>query len=156
MVHVVFVCLGNICRSPMAEAIFNHRLAQEGLSDQFKVASAGTGDWHLGEPACYGTREVLAANGIACHSTARQVTRTELEEADYVVAMDRSNAATLRRMVGGPTLDGRLHLMLDFANGTQRQDVPDPYYEGNFELVYRLVNAGCEGLLAHIRQTEGV
>ena len=156
MIHVVFVCLGNICRSPMAEAVFNHLLAQEGLSDQFKVASAGTGNWHLGEPAHYGTRQVLAANGVACQGTARRVTRAELEEADYVVAMDRSNAATLRRMASGAALDGRLHLLLDFAAGTQRQDVPDPYYEGNFELVYRLVNDACEGLLAHIRQTEGI
>jgi protein-tyrosine phosphatase len=140
----------------MAEAVFNHLLVQEGLSDQFKVASAGTGDWHLGESAHYGTRRVLADHGIACHSTARRVTRAELADADYVVAMDRSNAANLRRMAGGSTLDGRLHLLLDFAPGTQRQDVPDPYYEGNFELVYRLVNDACEGLLAYIRQTEGI
>jgi protein-tyrosine phosphatase len=152
--EVIFVCLGNICRSPMAEAIFKDILAQSGLSDEFQVSSAGTGAWHVGEPACFGTRKVLADHNIGCDSVARQVTRAELARADYVIALDRSNARDIRRMARDANVEERLHLLLDFAEGEKRQDVPDPYYEGNFELVYRLVRAGCEGLLVHIhRQT---
>ena len=152
MINVLFVCMGNICRSPMAEAVFKHLVEQAGLEDQFEIDSVGTISYHVGEPTHPGTRRVLAQHGIPSSSVSRQVTRTDLAGADYVIAMDRDNIADLRRMMRGASLDGRVHLLLDLAGSVQERDVPDPYYSDNFEYVYRLVQAGCQGLLDHIRQ----
>ncbi|GIV96169.1 MAG: acid phosphatase [Herpetosiphonaceae bacterium] len=152
MIRVLFVCLGNICRSPMAEAVFQHMVEQEGLSDTIEVDSVGIGAWHVGEPAHRGTRDILRRHGIACTSRARQVTSSDLKSADYVVAMDAENVADLRRLDRQGILEGKLYRLLDFAPGSRTRDVPDPYYEGNFEEVYELVSAGCRGLLDHIRK----
>lgn len=152
MVNVLFVCMGNICRSPMAEAVFKHLVAQAGLSDQFQIESVGTDAYHIGEQVHPGTRRILAAHGIPCDSTAQQVTRADLAKADYIIALDRDNLSDLQSMMFHASLDGRLHLLLSFAKGQRLQDVPDPYYTSNFEQVYDLVHAGCQGLLAYIRQ----
>ncbi|GAB4450302.1 MAG: low molecular weight protein-tyrosine-phosphatase [Anaerolineae bacterium] len=156
MISVVFVCLGNICRSPMAEAVFKDLVEKEGLADQFRIDSAGTSRYHIGEPAHRGTRRVLADHGIRSDSIARQVSASDLAHADYLVAMDHSNVTEMRYMARGAELDGRLLLLLDFAENTRLQDVPDPYYTGNFEEVFRLVESGCRGLLAHIRAEKGI
>lgn len=155
MINVLFVCLGNICRSPMAEAVFSDMVAKEGLGDQFQIDSVGTDSYHVGDRVHRGTQRVLARHGIECHSISRQVTRNELVEADYIIAMDHYNASDLKYLARGEVIDDRLHLLLDFAD-TPVRDVPDPYYSGNFEEVYRLVEAGCRGLLAHIRQEYGI
>ena len=155
MINVVFVCLGNICRSPMAEAVFADMVAKAGLADQIQVDSAGTSGWHVGETPHRGTRRILVEHGIACTSVGRQVNRRDLQEADYLIAMDGSNAEDLRAM-GRGSLNGRLHLLLDFAPNFKEKEVPDPYYTGNFEEVYRMVDDGCRGLLAHIRHERGV
>jgi protein-tyrosine phosphatase len=151
-IRIVFVCLGNICRSPMAEAVFAHLVAQAGLSDRFQIDSAGTGAWHVGEPAHRGTRRVLAEHGIESRSTARQVNQADLTEADYLIAMDSDNLYDLKSLGTRVGLNGRARRLLEFAQGVTVKDVPDPYYQGNFEEVYRLVEAGCQGLLAHIRR----
>jgi protein-tyrosine phosphatase len=156
MISVVFVCSGNICRSPMAEAVFIDMVEKEGLAGQFHIDSAGTGPWHVGDPAHRGTRRVLADHGIRSDSIARQVNARDLSHANYLVAMDRSHVSEMRYMARGAELDGRLLLLLDFAENTRVKDVPDPYYSGNFEEVYRLVTDGCRGLLAHIRAEEGI
>jgi protein-tyrosine phosphatase len=151
--------MGNICRSPMAEAVFKDLVARENLSQHFSIDSVGTDAYHIGEPAHRGTRRVLAEQGIQCDSTARQVTRTDLEKADYIIAMDHSNAADLQATMPRGSLNGRLHLLLSFAEGRHTSrvlDVPDPYYTGNFEEVFRLVEAGCKGLLAHIRREQRI
>lgn len=159
MIRVLFVCMGNICRSPMAEAVFKDLVAREGLSNQFHIDSVGTEAYHVGEPAHRGTRRILAQHGIACDSTARQVRRADLEKADYIVAMDQSNAADLQAMMPRGSLDGRLSLLLSFTEDGRKigsLDVPDPYYTGNFEQVYHLVEASAKGLLAHIRRERGL
>ncbi len=154
-IKVLFVCLGNICRSPMAEAVFKDLVAQAGLSDRFRIASGGTADYHEGEPAHPGTRRILSQHGIGCDSIARQVRRGDLAEVDYVVAMDRYNLSDLQALAPGLAPAGRLHLLLHFADKRDSgsiMDVPDPYYTHNFEETFRLVQAGCTGLLAHIRR----
>lgn len=156
MIRVLFVCLGNICRSPMAEAVFQQRVREEGLADQFQVDSAGTGRWHVGEPPHRGTQDVLRRHGIPYQGRAYQVTPADLAEADYVVAMDSSNMDDLRWIDRQGNLDGKLHKLLDFAPPGSPANVPDPYYEGNFDYVYDLVDAGARGLLAHIRQERGL
>lgn len=156
MIRVLFVCLGNICRSPMAEGVFGHLVAQAELSDRIAVDSAGTGSWHVGEPPHPGTRQVLQQHGITLNSTARQVDPTDLHTADYIVAMDRENVRDLRRLDRQGLLNGKLHLLLDFAPPGGPRDVPDPYYDNNFDMVYHLVEGGSQGLLAHIRREHGL
>jgi protein-tyrosine phosphatase len=115
------------------------------------VDSAGTGHYHLGEPAHRGTRRVLAEHGIHYQGKARQVQFSDLEGFDYLVAMDQDNLFHLQRD-GGQVLAGKLYRLLDFASHNSVHDVPDPYYTGDFWGTYRLVEEGCRGLLAHIRE----
>lgn len=151
MIRILFVCLGNICRSPMAEAVFQQRVDEAGLASQFEVDSAGTGGWHAGEPAHRGTQAVLHRHGIAYTGRARQVQPADLQRYDYVIAMDADNIADLRRMDWGGALDGKLHQLLEFAPAGYPRDVPDPYYNGRFDEVYELVDAGAAGLLDFVR-----
>jgi protein-tyrosine phosphatase len=113
MINVLFVCLGNICRSPMAEAVFKHLVTREGLSDHFHIDSVGTGSYHVGNLAHHGTRRVLARHGIKCNSLARQLSQADLNQADYIIAMDHENLSDVQYMAGGRWLDGHLHLLLD-------------------------------------------
>jgi protein-tyrosine phosphatase len=151
MINVLFVCLGNICRSPMAEAVFQQLVDQAGLSERIRVDSVGTGDWHIGEPAHPGTQAILRERKIPYNGRARQVTAHDLRDADYVVAMDGGNISELRRLDREGVLRGKLYLLLDFASDQEIRHVPDPYYADNFDEVYRLVEMGCRGLLKHIR-----
>ncbi len=152
-VRVLFVCLGNICRSPMAEGVFRHLVEQAGLADKIEVDSAGTSNWHVGEPPHEGTRHVLKAHGIAYDGRARQVKRQDFYDFDYIVAMDSANLVELRHM---RPVDARakLALFLNFAEDVEMRDVPDPYYNGRFEYVYGLVERGAQGLLDYIREHE--
>lgn len=153
MIHIIFVCLGNICRSPMAEAVFSRMVAEEGLQEQIAVDSAGTGSWHVGEMAHRGTRRVLSEHGIDYKGRARQVTQDDVAGETYVVAMDQSNINELKRRFGD---DLRVYRLLDFARESNTRDVPDPYYSGNFEHVYQLIEDGSRGLLEMIREEEGI
>ncbi|MFN2189409.1 MAG: low molecular weight protein-tyrosine-phosphatase [Candidatus Promineifilaceae bacterium] len=153
-IKVLFVCLGNICRSPMAEGVFQSLVKESGLEDKFIVDSAGTSSWHVGEKAHHGTRRVLAAHGVAYSGRSRQISaRDKSDSWDYIVAMDQSNLREIRRNLGDHP---ELHLLLDFASHSGLRDVPDPYYNGKFEDVYALVEEGSKGLLAHIRRENGL
>jgi len=154
-VRVLFVCLGNICRSPMAEGVLRHLVDEAGLSDRIEVDSAGTSSWHIGESAHRGTRNVLRQHGIAYDGRARQITPRDFDQFDYILAMDDANLADLRAMLPNGS-QAVVRRFLDFADGITTREVPDPYYDGRFEEVYKLVRQGAEGLLAHIRAEQGL
>jgi low molecular weight protein-tyrosine phosphatase len=146
---ILFVCLGNICRSPLAEGVFRHLVEERGLADRFHVDSAGTGDWHVGQPPDPRSTAVAAAHGVVLTGLGRQVSAPDLDHFDHIVAMDRDNLHDLERLAdahGGPA---QLHLLRDFDPGADHPDVPDPYYggPGGFERVYAMVRRSCEGLL---------
>jgi protein-tyrosine phosphatase len=135
----------------MAEAVFQHMVDEAGLSDRIEVDSAGTSGINEGSPAHRGTRSVLRHQGIDYEGCSRQVTLADLDEADYVVAMDYENVYDLHHIDPEHILDGKLHLLLDFAAAELPPEVPDPIYDGRFDYVYELVEDGCRGLLEHIR-----
>lgn len=154
-IRVCFVCLGNICRSPTAEAVFRALVEREGLAERFEIDSAGTGAWHVGERAHPDTRAAARARDVEVTSIARQFTREDLDRFDYVVAMDRSNRANLERIAAGHPL--RIHLFRDFDPASAKgSEVPDPYYEGGFDRVYEICEAAASGFLAELRATHGL
>lgn len=159
-VSVLMVCMGNICRSPMAEAVLRHRLEQEGLADRVHVESAGTHSYHLGNEPHEGTQAELARRGVEVgDQRSRLVAPADLEGFDFVVAMDEANLDELRALAhragGEEAVQADLSLLLDHADevpGEQVGEVPDPYYVGGYDRVYDLVDAGCAGLVERIRE----
>ncbi len=154
MVQVLFVCLGNICRSPTAEGVFRGRVEQAGLTDDITVDSAGTGGWHIGDPPDSRAQAAARARGYdLSRQRARQVRAADFDRFDYVIAMDRRNHADLA-MLAGSAGQERIHLFLDFAPATGVTEVPDPYYGGGdgFAQVLDLVEAASAGLLDDIRR----
>lgn len=151
-IRVLFVCTGNICRSPMAEAVFRHLVNEAGLSDRFVIASAGTGNWHVGQRPHPGTLEILARHAIdPGNKRARLLTRADFEKFDYIIAMDDENVADIESL-----FHRHVPRLLEFARSQETLNVPDPYYSGDFDTVYRLVQAGSKSLLETIRLKEGL
>jgi len=144
--RVLFVCMGNICRSPLAEGVFLHKAKARGVSDLFEVDSAGTGGWHAGDLADARMRETASRHGVDLPSRARQVRDTDYAHYDSIICMDLENRRTLLAM-GAPA--GDVQLLLDFAPDLDEREVPDPYYGGDegFEHVYQLVDVACDALL---------
>ncbi len=147
MIKVLFVCLGNICRSPMAEAIFKKKVKDANLETKFEIDSAGTGDWHIGREPHEGTLNILKENEIdSAGMKARQVKVADLTKFDYIICMDAQNIGNIQRMKG-LNESGQINRLLDFLPESEIEDVPDPYYTGNFQEVYQLVDEACTELL---------
>lgn len=156
-VTVLFVCLGNICRSPTAHGVFEAKVRKAGLENRIRVDSAGTGDWHIGRPPDDRTSTVALTRGYDLSALrARQVSRSDFEQFDYVLAMDRTNLGDLLRMKPA-SFKGHVGLFLDFYPHAKVQEVPDPYYGGGdgFNTVLDLVENAAQGLLDHLRQAHG-
>lgn len=147
-IRVLFVCLGNICRSPMAEAVMRARVAERGLSDRIEVASTATGHWNIGQPPHRGTQRILKERGISFEGMrAKALPASQIVTYDYIVAMDASNVGDLVAM-GVPR--ERIRLLTEYIPDKKGVDVPDPYYTGDFEETWELVDAGVDGLLEEI------
>jgi protein-tyrosine phosphatase len=150
MIHVLFVCLGNICRSPMAEGVFRNVLKQENLLSKVSVDSAATSSWHIGSPPHKGTLAILKKYNISAEGlVGRQLTREDFEKFDYIIGMDESNINNIFEITGKPQ-HPKIIRLLDLTE--HNKDVPDPYYTGDFEETYQLVTDGCQALLEKIRK----
>jgi len=148
--RILFVCLGNIVRSPLAENMFRHLAEQAGLADRYEVDSAGTGGWHVGERPDRRMRQVAARHGFRYDGRARQFQQSDFDHFDLIIAMDAQNRADLRRLARSPEDEAKIHTLREFdPHGGPTAPVPDPYYGGidGFEEVYTIVERSCRALL---------
>ena len=157
--HLLFVCLGNICRSPTAEGVMRSLVSDAGMSDSVELESAGTGSWHVGNPPDARAAATARGRGVVLDGSARQVRPEDFSDFDLVLAMDGENLRELRRLAPGDQERAKVRLLREFdpaSSGAGELDVPDPYYgaPGGFEEVFDLVRAACAGLLAQIRAGE--
>ena len=151
MMRILFICHGNICRSPMAEFVMKDLVKKAGLEDQLHIESAATSTEELGNPVYPPARRKLAEHGIDCAGkTARQLTGSDYNKFDLLIGMDRANLRNMHRICGGDP-DGKLHLLMDYTD--RPGDVADPWYTGDFETTWRDVLAGCRGLLEACKKT---
>ena len=158
MVKVLFVCLGNICRSPTAEGVFRKVVVDSGLSDLIIIDSAGTHAYHVGEPPDRRAQETAARRGVDISGLrGRRATENDLDEFDYVLAMDRENLHNLLAIAQEHHRE-RIKLFMEFAEDQEEQDVPDPYYGGpsGFDRVMDMIEEASEGLLTEIRKKHGI
>ena len=156
--RLLFVCMGNICRSPTAEGVMRHLVREAGCEAEFELDSAGTGDWHAGSPPDQRASEAARRRGMPLTGAARQVRPRDFEDFDLILAMDRSNLRNLKRIAPNAAAERKLHLLREFdpaSAGAPDLDVPDPYYGGpdGFDRVLDQVEAACRGLLEHARAT---
>ncbi len=152
MVRVLFVCMGNICRSPLAQGVFENVLRREGLEDEVFVDSAGTGHWHVGSPPDERALSAASLRGLDLSAQrARQIAREDCQNFDYILTMDEENYHMVSSLCRGSAV---VRPFLDFATGSPEREVPDPYYGGpdGFEHVLDLVEEASEGLLEDIRE----
>lgn len=154
MVRVLFVCLGNICRSPTAEGVFRHVVERAGLLDQIEIDSAGTHAYHIGDPPDARSQEAARRRGIELGGLrGRKATPEDIERFDYILAMDEENLSNLRAICPAG-LDEKIRLFLEFAPNRPEREVPDPYFggESGFERVLDMIDEASHGLLKHLRQ----
>ncbi len=146
MKHILFVCHGNICRSPMAEFVMKHLVHEAGRDAEFYIESAATSTEELGNEVYPPARRKLAEHGISCKGkTARQMTRSDYHRFDLLIGMDARNIRNMERICGGDP-EGKIHQLMDYT--TRPGDVADPWYTGNFEATWRDVSEGCSALLS--------
>ncbi len=152
MINVLFICHGNICRSPMAEFVFKDMVKKEGLSESFHIESAATSNEEIGNPVHYGTREKLKPLGISVSGkTARRMTKKDYEKYDYLLAMDKNNIRNIMRIIDKDP-DDKVHLLLEYTGSTR--DIADPWYTGNFDVTYDNILEGCTAFLSYLKQTK--
>jgi len=159
MIRILFVCMGNICRSPMAEGVFAHQVAQAGLSDHFEIDSAGTNDWHQGESAHPKTLAILKMRSIPYGGRSRLLLLTDAARFDVVVAMDHENLSHIKRLFANSDHKPQIRLFLQDAYDAgivPVTEVPDPYYSERYLEVYALVDEGSKGLLERLRREHGI
>jgi protein-tyrosine phosphatase len=156
-IGVLFVCLGNICRSPLAEAVFRHRIRERGVEDRFTVDSAGTSDYHAGAPPDRRSSATALRRGIEVGGRSRPVVAGDLAAFDYVIAMDAENLAELRALAARSPGRARVHRLREWDPGPDDGDVPDPYYGGarGFDDVHDIVERAVDGLLDHLLADHG-
>ncbi|HKL14136.1 MAG TPA: low molecular weight protein-tyrosine-phosphatase [Balneolaceae bacterium] len=151
---IVFVCLGNICRSPTAEGVFQHLVNERGLQSYFYVDSAGTSAYHIGEPANSKSQKMAKEHGIELRSRARQFEQDDLDEFDLIVAMDRENLANIKSLDGSKDFEEKIVLLRDFDPNPGDGEVPDPYFGGmdGFKNVFDIVKRSCKALLDELEE----
>lgn len=148
MIKILFVCHGNICRSPMAEFVMKDIAKRENAAADFLIASAATSSEEIGNPVHYGTRNKLKQYGISTEGKyAVKLTRSDYQKYDYLIGMETRNIINMKRIVGEDT-DGKIFRLLDFTDSPK--DIADPWYTGNFDITYDEVKMGCEALFAYI------
>lgn len=148
MIKILFICHGNICRSPMAEFVMKDMVKRKGLAEQVEISSAATSTEEIGNPVYPPARRVLSEHGISCDGkTARRMTKGDYEYYDYIIAMDKNNIRNIERIVGEDK-DHKISLLLSYS-GIDR-DISDPWYTGNFDATWNDVVKGCKELLEHI------
>lgn len=153
MKKILFVCHGNICRSPMAEFVMKNLVEKTGLESVFYIESAATSTEEIGNEVYPPARRKLAEHGISCEGkTARQMTRRDYDFFDLLIGMDQQNIRNMNRICGGDP-DAKIHMLLDFTN--RPGDVADPWYTGDFEATWRDVTEGCQGILADVLHSSG-
>ena len=154
-IRVLFVCMGNICRSPLAEAVFRHQVAERGLDGRFEIDSAGTSGYHDGAPPDRRSTETARRRGITLTGRSRRVVEDDLHRFDYVIAMDADNERELRRLPGGPA---RVHRLREWDPEPGDGNVPDPYYGGarGFEDVQDIVERASAAFLEHVVREHGL
>ena len=154
MINVLFVCLGNICRSPMAEALFRNLVKKENLTDKIAVDSAATSSWQIGFPPHEGTLNILKKYHISSNGlVGRRLRKEDFYKFDYIIGMDESNIKNIYRITSKPN-HPKIIRLLDLTK--YRKDIPDPFYTGDFDETYRLVSAGCRVLLNKIRSEKNL
>lgn len=147
-IKLLFICHGNICRSPMAEFVMKHLVEEAGVANQFEIASAATSTEEIGNPVYPPAQRKLAEHGIGCAGkTARQMTIDDYRQYDYIIAMDHNNLRNLKRLIGDDK-DHKISLLMDYTH--RPGDVADPWYTGDFDATWRDVLEGCEGLFSSI------
>ena len=150
MIKILFVCHGNICRSPMAEFVMKRLVKEKGLEREFVIQSAATSREELGNPVYPPARRILAQHGIGCGGkTAVQMTKSDYAKYDYLIAMDTMNVRNMTRIIGNDP-QGKVKLLLDFTD--HPHSVADPWYSGDFETTYDEILQGCKGLLAAVTE----
>ena len=148
MIKILFICLGNICRSPMAEFLFKDMVAKRGLADKFYIASAATSSYEIGNPVHPGTRNKLVQYGISvAGKTAVQLTKADYDKYDYLIGMEASNIRNILRIVGSDN-QHKVYKLLQFA--CSERDIADPWYTGNFDVTYNDIHEGCTALLEYL------
>lgn len=157
-ISVLFVCMGNICRSPAAEIIFRHKVEQAGLSSRFEIDSAGVIDMHTGSPPDRRMIAALQARNYVISGRARQIRPADLDTFDHILVMDHENLSDVRQLDPKKTSWSKIKLMTDYATQHDHTYVPDPYYGGtrDFEQVVELLEDACENLLITVGNDGGV